>query len=428
MTIERSRTSVEFVALVALTTSLVAMSIDTMLPALGDIAAEFAPPDPNDRQLVLTVFFGGLSLGQLVYGPVSDATGRKPALYSGIALFMLGGLCCALAPSFGVLLAGRALAGFGAAGPRIVAIAVVRDLHSGRAMARVMSFVSSVFILVPVIAPAFGQAVLLVASWRMIFWLLVLAAAFDVTWFGLRQRETLPPERRRRLSLRALARAVAEVFKSRITLGYTLATGFVFGALISYLTTSQQLFQEQYGIGKLFPLFFGSLAAALGVASLTNARLVMRLGMQRLARLAGSFECVLSALFLLAAFSYHGHPPLWLFMSCMLVCFFCNGILFGNYNARALEPMGHIAGVAASIAGSLSSAIAIAFGSPMGRAYDGTVLPIIGGFAIASFAALTLTETAEWLERRRLGKSAERSDRSPTSLTEPPRVVPAPED
>jgi MFS transporter, DHA1 family, multidrug resistance protein len=419
MSVDHDRTSAEFVALVALTTSLVAMSIDTMLPALGDIAAELAPRDPNDRQLVLTTFFAGLSLGQLVYGPVSDSTGRKPALYSGIALFMLGGLCCALAPSFGWLLAGRALSGFGAAGPRIVAVAVVRDLHAGRAMAKVMSFVTSVFILVPVIAPAFGQAVLLVASWRMIFWLLVVAAAADVTWFGLRQRETLAPERRTRLALRTVARAAAEVLRNRITLGYTLATGCVFGAFISYLTTSQQVFQEQYGVGKLFPLFFGSLAAALGLAALANATLVMRFGMQRLARLAGSVECLLSTSFLLAALAFGGHPPLWLFMACMLVCFFCNGILFGNYNARALEPMGHIAGVAAAITGSLSNAIAIAFGTPMGRAYDGTVLPIIGAFVIASFSALGLTEAAEWLERgrrRALGELAERGEAAPVGV------------
>ncbi len=399
MTPTKQRTSAEFVALVALTTSLVAMSIDSMLPALGDIAVDLALPDANDRQLVLTAFFGGLSVGQLVYGPLSDRTGRKPALYSGIALFILGGVCCALAPDFGTLLAGRALAGFGAAGPRIISIALVRDLHAGRAMARVMSIVSSLFILVPIIAPAFGQAVLWVASWRMIFWLLVVVAAVDVLWFGLRQPETLPPERRKRLSLRALARAAAEVFRHPITLGYTLAMGCVFGAFINYLSTSQQLFQEQYGIGELFPLYFGLLAAALGVASLLNAKLVMRFGMQRLARLAVSFECVFSASFLGLAAVLHGHPPLWLFMACMLICFFCNGVLFGNYNARAMEPMGHIAGAAASITGSLSSAVALVFATPFGRFYDGTVLPIIAAFVASSFAALLLTETADRRER-----------------------------
>jgi MFS transporter, DHA1 family, multidrug resistance protein len=404
MTTPRERSGAEFVALIALTTSLVAMSIDSMLPALGDIARELQPPDPNDRQLVLTTFFAGLGIGQLVYGPVSDAIGRKRALYSGIALFILGGLCCALAPSFGVLLCGRVLSGFGAAGPRVVAVAVVRDQFAGRAMARVMSFVSTVFILVPIVAPAFGQAVLLISTWRAIFWLLVVVAVADVVWFALRQPETLLPAQRTPLSVRNIARGAAEVFRNRITLGYTLAIGCVFGAFISYLTTSQQLFQEQYGIGKLFPLYFGVLAAALGAASLTNARLVMRLGMQRLGRAAAGFACVVSAAALLAAYLYDGHPPLWLFMASMLVCFFCNGILFGNYNARALEPMGHIAGVAAAITGSLSSLIAIAFGTPLGRAYDGTVLPIVASYVLSSFAALGLTEGAELLERRRVAR------------------------
>ncbi|HWO08797.1 MAG TPA: multidrug effflux MFS transporter [Polyangiaceae bacterium] len=393
--------STEFVALVALTTSLVAISIDTMLPALGQIAAELAPDHPNDRQLVLTTFFAGLSVGQLVYGPVSDAIGRKRALYSGLGLFILGGLCCALAPSFGVLLAGRALSGFGAAGPRVAAIAVVRDQHSGRAMARVMSFVSSVFILVPVVAPALGQAVLLFASWRFIFWLLVAAAALDAVWFGLRQPETLPPERRNPLSPRGVAGAVLLVVQNPITLGYTLGIGAVFGAFISYLTTSQQLFQELYGVGTLFPVYFGVLAAAIGVASFVNASLVMRLGMQRLARFAVGVECALASGFFLVALALDGHPPLGLFMAAMLGCFFCNGILFGNYNARALEPMGQVAGVAAAITGCISGLVAIAFGTPLGRAYDGTVLSVIGSFVLASFAALLVTESAEALAARR---------------------------
>ena len=402
MTRPVSTSSAEFIALVALTTSMVAMSIDTMLPALGDIAAELAPSDPNDRQLVLTTFFAGLGIGQLAYGPLSDAIGRKRALYSGLGLFILGGLCCALAPSFGVLLAGRALAGFGAAGPRVVAVAVVRDQHAGRAMARVMSFVSSVFILVPVVAPAFGQAVLLFAGWRMIFWLLVAAAVVDGVWFGLRQPETLPPERRSPLSPHAVGRAALSVIRNPITLGYTLATGCVFGAFIGYLTCSQQLFQEQYAVGALFPVYFGSLAAAIGVASFTNARLVMRLGMQRLARLAVGAECVVAGGFWLLSVALGGHPPLAPFMAAMVVCFFCNGILFGNYNARALEPMGRNAGLAAAITGSLSSVVAIAFGTPLGRAYDGSVLPVLGGFVLASFAALSFTEGAEALERRAL--------------------------
>src|SRR6187551_1516199 len=200
---------VEFIALVALTTSLVAMSIDTMLPALGTMATELGAAHPNDRQLILSVFFGGMSVGQLVYGPVSDSTGRKPALYIGMGLFMVGSLICAWTQSFTWLLIGRALSGFGAAGPRIVSVALVRDAHAGRSMARVMSFVSTVFILVPVLAPSVGQAVLEVSSWRAIFAGLVVVAALNVSWVALRQPETLPVALRVRFSLRNIGRGCA---------------------------------------------------------------------------------------------------------------------------------------------------------------------------------------------------------------------------
>ena len=393
------RSSVEFVALVALTTSMVAMSIDTMLPALGQIASDLAVADPNDRQLVLITFFAGLSFGQLVYGPVSDATGRKPALYTGLAFFIVGALCCALAQDFAFLLFGRALQGFGAAGPRIVSVAVVRDLHAGRSMARVMSFVQSVFILVPILAPAFGQTVLLVADWRMLFWIFVGCALIDAAWFGLRQPETLPRERRAPLSLRHVLRAGWEVLRNRITLCYTLATGVVFGAFISYLTTSQQIFQEQYGVGKLFPVCFGVCALALGLASLTNARLVMRFGMRTLSRRAALSEVLFSLPFLLLVVLLHGHPPLYVFLPGMMFCFFCNGLLFGNYNARAMQPMGHIAGVAAAISGSLSGLVGMAFGGPLGRLYDGTVISTVAAFTLASLLAFCLTEFAEWGKR-----------------------------
>ncbi|HEU4579737.1 MAG TPA: multidrug effflux MFS transporter [Polyangiaceae bacterium] len=392
---ESSSAGVEFVALVALTTSMVAMSIDTMLPALGQIATDLGTTDPNDRQLVLIAFFGGLSVGQLVCGPASDATGRKPALFTGLGLFIAGAVCCALARDFPQLLLGRALQGFGAAGPRIVSVAVVRDLHAGRSMARVMSFVQSVFILVPILAPAFGQAVLSVTGWRSLFWIFAGCALLDAAWFGLRQPETLPPERRSPLSARHVLRAGAEVLSNRITLCYTLATGVVFGAFISYLTTSQQVFQELFGLGKLFPVCFGVCALALGVASFTNASLVMRYGMRTLSRRAVLSEVVFAALFLLAVVLWQGRPPLFVFLPGMMFCFFCNGLLFGNYNARAMQPMGHIAGVAAAISGCLSGLVGMLFGGPLGRAYDGTVTSTVGGFALASLIACALTEYAE---------------------------------
>ncbi len=385
----------EFIALVALTTSLVAMSIDTMLPALGTMASELGAAHANDRQLILSVFFAGMSVGQLLYGPLSDSTGRKPALYLGIALFMVGGATCALAHSLAWLLAGRAIAGFGAAGPRIVSVALVRDAHSGSSMARVMSFVQTVFILVPVLAPSIGQAVLTFTTWRAIFVGLVGVAVVNVTWLALRQAETLPAALRAPFSLRSIGYGCSETFRSRIALGYTLGSGFVFGGFISYLSMSQQVLQEQYRLGARFPLFFGLLASAIGAASFLNGKLVMRFGLRRLARTALLTNCTLCVCALLGTWALGGHPPLFAFVAFMLICFFCNGLLFGNFSARAMEPMGHVAGVASAVIGSISGALALAMGTLFGRAYDGTVLPLVAGFTTSALCALLVTEIAE---------------------------------
>jgi DHA1 family bicyclomycin/chloramphenicol resistance-like MFS transporter len=398
---------VEFIALVALTTSLVAMSIDTMLPALGAMASELGAAHPNDRQLVLSAFFGGMSVGQLVCGPVSDSIGRRPALFWGIALFMVGTLLCTLTQSFGWLLVGRTLAGFGAAAPRIISIALVRDLYAGRGMARVMSFVSTVFILVPVLAPSIGQGVLAVTSWRSIFAALLVIAAGDALWFWLRQGETLPTERRRPFSVAGVARSTAEVFKHPLTLGYMLATGATFGAFIAYLSTVQQLFQEQYGLGKLFPVVFGGLASAIGAASFANGKLVMRFGMRRLCRVSLVCNSLLSIAAFSGAWLLQGHPPLFALIAYMAICFFFNGILFGNFNARAMEPMGHIAGVAAAVTGSVSGAVALVIGTPFGRAYDGTALPLIAGYMTCAVLSLGLTEWAERAAEKRALVSVE---------------------
>lgn len=391
----------EFIALVALTTSLVAMSIDTMVPALGVMAGELGAASPNDRQLVLHAFFGGMMCGLWIYGPLSDSVGRKPALFYGLALFIAGSLLCATATSFPLLLAGRALAGFGAASPRIMSIAVVRDAYAGRGMARVMSFVSTIFILVPMLAPTIGQGVIAIGSWRLIFWGLSLIAVVNGAWFWTRQPETLAPDKRVAFTFARIARGMAETFKHPVTLGYMVSTGVIFGAFLSYLATAQQVFQDQYRVGKLFPAYFGLLAFGIGVASFVNGRLVMRFGMQRLSRLALIGTSALSTVAFIGAVAIGGHPPLWALIAYLLPCFFCNGILFGNFNARAMEPMGHIAGVAAAVTGAVSTLVALVIGTPFGRAYDGTVRPLIAAYMSCGILALALTSWAERAARVR---------------------------
>lgn len=378
----------EFVALMAMMTALTALSIDSMLPALPEIGQELGVQRANDNQLVISVLFLGLAAGQMFYGPISDSTGRKPPIYVGFGMFAAGSLLAMLAVNFPMMLVGRLLQGLGTAAPRIVSVALVRDTYGGRAMARVMSFIMAVFILVPVVAPAFGQTVLLVANWRAIFGVFLLLVLVISIWFARRQPETLPPERRIPFSAARLGRAIREVVTHRAALGYTLAAGLVFGAFIGYLNSAQQVFQQQYGLGRLFPLYFALLALALGGAAVVNARLVMRFGMRALSMWALQTVVGLSALFLLPAALLGGRPPLWALTLYFLVALFGVGILFGNLNALAMEPLGHIAGVGAAVVGSLSTFISLALGTLVGQAYNGTVLPLIGGFALLSLIAM----------------------------------------
>ncbi len=378
---DRGGPSAEFVALAALLTSLVALSIDSMLPALGRIGDDLGAGSDNRAQLVVSALFLGLGLGQMIYGPLSDRFGRKPAIQAGLALYALGSVFSIFATSFPMMLAGRVLQGLGVAGPRIVTVAMVRDRYAGAAMARVMSLVMTLFLLVPTVAPAIGQTILLFASWRWIFGLLLGVALIAWIWLILRHPETLRPENRRPFSISAITLGAIETFRQRTSTGYALAAGLVLGAFLGFLSTAAQMLQEQYGLGALFPVYFAALALTQAAASLLNARLVMRLGMDALTRVAIIGVIAISSSFFLIAAALNGHPPLWSLMLYLLAVFFCVGLLFGNLNALAMEPLGHIAGVAASAIGTVTTLLAVALGAMIGLAYDGTVLPLVGGFA-----------------------------------------------
>jgi DHA1 family bicyclomycin/chloramphenicol resistance-like MFS transporter len=374
----------EFIALMALLTSLVALSIDTLLPALPAIGQSFGIQDTNQNQWVITLLFLGLAVGQLFFGPFADSVGRKPAVFLGLALFMIGCLLSVMATVFWVLLVGRILQGLGASGPRIMTLTLVRDQYEGRAMARVMSFVTTVFILVPVVAPLAGQLIMEWAGWRSIFGFYLALAVIAAIWFALRQPETLLPTQRRLFSWRDLGEGIRAMTTNRAVVGYTLIMGMVFGLFIGYLSSAQQIFQNQYQVGRRFPIFFAILALALGAASLVNARLVMRLGMRVLSRWALNGICVLSLVFLGGLWATRGGAPLWSLMAFLLITFFGVGLLFGNLNALAMEPMGGRAGMGASVVGSVSTLISLLVGSWIGQSYNGTLFPLVGGFVILS--------------------------------------------
>ena len=393
----------EFVSLVALLMSLVALATDTMLPALPAIGRDLGVSHPNDVQFVVTSLFLGLGLGQIIFGPLSDRTGRKPAIYAGLAVFMAGCLVSIFAPTFEAMLAGRVLQGLGVAGPRIVIMALIRDLYAGPRMARLMSFVMAVFILVPAVAPALGQGILWLSGWRTIFATFFATAAFAFAWLALRQPETLPAARRRPFSPRAIGRAVREILGIRAAVGYTLATGFAFSPFVAYLSSAQQIFQEAYRVGALFPLYFGVLALAIGVASLVNGRLVMRYGMRRLSNAAAGCITLVSLLAWAGAFAFGGLPPLWLFMTWLMAVFVCVGLIFGNLNALAMEPLGHVAGVGAAVVASLSTLISVPLGALIGQSFDGTMYVLAGAFAVFGAGMLAAMRWAKGDARSRGG-------------------------
>lgn len=384
---EKGMPFAEFVLLMALMVSVMALSIDAILPAMGKIGSDLGVLDENKAQYVIGALFLGMTFGQVIYGPLSDSFGRKRMIFIGLVFFLAGSLLSGLAQNFTIMLIGRLLQGFGAAAPRTVSTAVVRDLYHGREMARIISFIMAVFILIPAVAPALGQAILLVAGWRVIFVILFLNGLITLLWMSWRLPETLPMEKRKRFDRVTILKGVREVISDRITRGYTLCAGLVFGVMVGYLSTARQIFQEYFHVGDMFSVYFAMLALAIGGASILNSFIVRRLGMRKICHYALLGLVVVSSIFCLVE-SVSGHiVPLWQFMVFALLAFFCMGLVFGNTNAAAMEHMGHIAGVATAVIGSVSSAVAVIFGTLIGQFYNGTLMPIGIGFLCLSSAA-----------------------------------------
>ncbi len=386
----------EFVTMLAVMISILALSIDAMLPALGQIGSDLGVGDVNDAQLIVSGMFLGFAVGQIIAGPLSDSFGRKPIIYIGYAVFIAGCILSMTATNFETMLAGRVLQGLGAAAPRIVSLALVRDGYEGRAMARIMSIVMAIFILVPAIAPSIGEGILLVADWRAIFGLLLLMAVIATIWFAARQPETLADAERRKFSLSNITGGIREACGYRAAVGYTIAAGIIFGAFLGYLSSAQQVFQTVYGTGKLFAIYFGVAALAIGAASVFNSKVVMQLGMRFMTWRALFAVTFFSAGFLLVVWVFNGVPPLWSFMVWLLVAFFAVGILFGNFNALAMEPLGHMAGLGAAFVGSVSTFISLPLGWAIGTLFNNTVVPLIAGFAVLGAISLIVMW---WTER-----------------------------
>jgi DHA1 family bicyclomycin/chloramphenicol resistance-like MFS transporter len=309
-------------------------------------------------------------------------------LMVGLAIFVLASLGTLFAESYGWLLLLRAAQGIGSASPRVVGLAVVRDRFGGRDMARVMSFVMMIFVTLPMIAPALGSGILLLGSWHMIFLALLLVGAFIAVWTQTRLPETRPPEVREPLSLRWLGHALKLTVTTRETLGYTIAISFIFGPLLGYINSAQQIFIDVFDLGHLFPLFFAFIAAALALAAFMNGRLVVRIGMRPLAHFALVSFVAIAAIHLAIILFVDSVPSIWLFCSLLAANLFCFGIMMPNFNAMAMEPLGMIAGTAASFVGAIMTAGGAMFGWYVGHLYNGTVIPLIAGYFVLGVLAL----------------------------------------
>ena len=380
----------EFILLFSLTTALTAMSIDTILPALRPMGRALAVADPNDVQLVVSMFVLGMVLGELVFGVLADAYGRKLTIQIGLGIFAIGCVVSVLAGSLEVVLVGRFIQGIGAAGPKIGSRALIRDRFEGAEMARVMSFIMMIFALTPMIAPALGQIIVAYGGWQSVFAVFLAAALVISLWMGLRQPETLPPKDRRPFVPQALVAATRECFSYRIFTLSTAVQALAFGMLFGCLSSTQQIFEVTYGRGDEFPFWFAIIALVSGTASILNARLVVRVGMQRMISAGFGLQIVFSLAVLFSGLT--GGVPFALYLVWTTSLFFMAGLVIGNLNALAMEPTGHIAGLAASIIGATSTVLGVVIAAPIGLAFNGTPLPLASATAALSILSFTMVK------------------------------------
>lgn len=378
---------IEFIALMAMMFATIAFSIDAMLPSLDDIGAELSPSDSGKATLVITSFFLGMGFGTFFAGPLSDTFGRRKVVFCGAALYSFAAALAWKAQSLELMLAARLLQGIGASGPRIVCMAIIRDLYSGREMARILSIVMMIFTLVPGFAPALGAVIADIAGWRAIFAAFIVFSLVSTLWMGARLPETLAKENRRSLRISMIFDAVRQMFLHNVVRVAILVQSLVMAILFSVLMLVQPIYAEVFDKAESFPYWFGAIALFSASSNLLNAALVGRFGMRRLVTTGLTVQVVFSASVLLI-YANTGTSGFALFAAWQAFVFFQVGLTVGNLNAMAMEPMGHIAGTAASVVGAVSTLLAAAIASPVSLLFDGTIEPLL--WAVLGIAALAL--------------------------------------
>ena len=385
---EQVRPNFEFVALMASLMSIVALAIDAILPAMADIGSAIHSVDPTQNQLLVTMIFLGLGVGQLFFGPLSDSLGRKPIVYFGFTIFLVASIICLLAPNLEIMLVGRILQGIGLC-PQTISISIIRDTYRGDYMAKIMSFVTAFFILVPIVAPAIGKTIMDVAGWEGIFYMQLFFALLVGIWFWKRQEETLNPSFKVPFSFTVFVRGTKEILRYKETVSCTLISGLITGAFLVYLSSAQHVFEELYGLTETFPYIFAGLAFSVGFSTLMNGTLVLRFGMRNLSFLAllvfTSVAVVYSILFWNTE-----DPSLTILLGSLSLLFLCLGFIWGNMRSIAMEPIGHIAGIGAAITGFISTILSIPISIFVGSFITDSVWALFAGLAACGFLSLCL--------------------------------------
>lgn len=385
---QRKINTTEFIGLIAMLMALVAFAINMILPAFKDMTQDLGLSNQTSIQLSVSLLYLGLAAGQVFYGALSDSIGRKKSLYIGLLLFVLGCLVSFTASNLTTLIIGQVVQGIGLGAPRVVTMAIVRDSYEGNNMARIMSFIMVVFILVPTVSPYLGQSIILLAHWRVLYLVFIGLGIVMFLWTKTRLSESLSKEKRIPFSFKQLGRSIIVIIGHRQALGYTLVLGLFSSAFIAYLNMSQQVFQVQYQLGTSYPLYFAMLSLSIGAASYLNGRLVLKYGMEKLTKTALIASTLVSVPAFALIFVSGLQPSFWLLMVFMMLVLFCFGILVGNLNSLAMKTLGNVAGTGAAIIGALSTLVSVPFAILTGSYYTGSVLPLIGGFAL--FGSLSL--------------------------------------
>ncbi len=381
----------EFIALMAMMFATIAFSIDSMLPALPEIGRELSPDDINRAQLILTAFVLGMGVGTFFTGPLSDTFGRKRVIFAGSAVYIAASALAWASTSLEVVLAARVLQGLGAAAPRIVGIAIMRDLYSGRIMARMMSIAMMVFTIFPAVAPMMGAGIIALVGWRGIFLAFILFSLIAISWMGLRLPESLAREDRRPFRAHLLLGAVKEMFAHPTVRLSILVQTLSLSILFTMIIMVQPVYDVIFDRSESFPFWFGAVALVSGSASLLNAAVVVRIGMRRIVTWSMGAQIGFSAIVMISSFadlSLTTDFAVFIIWQCTV--FFMAGTTLGNLSAIAMEPMGHIAGMAASVIGGISTVFAAMIAAPVGLLFNGTLWPLSGGIFIMSVVGFSL--------------------------------------